>query len=140
MTLSDHKIEMSKVAPALQCIEYHEVVVQVFKNNLVMIRFRNNCAIGAQHLKNAMDAAKKLANKPRCKVILYVEPGVVYTAEGRAYSHSKDHMQNKIAWAAISSSSLRIFFVNMIQKIRNDGVPYRMFKGVDEAMHWLETA
>lgn len=140
MTQMENKVDKSTFTRALQSIEFHDMVVQVFKNNLVMVSFRNNCAIGVHHLKNAMDAAQKLVNKPQCKVLVYIEPGVVYTPEGKAYSFSTDHLKHKLAWAAVSNSGWQIFINNLSQKMKGSNVPFRMFKRVDEAMDWLESA
>ena len=122
-----------------QSIEFQDSVVQILRNNMVLVKFKKNCVVGAQHFKVVMQAAHQMLNRQKYKVIVCTEPGVVFTKEGLEYSSSTDHMKYKIAWASVSDSKAKIFFTNLFQSIRSKDVPFKMFTNVDDAMLWLET-
>lgn len=122
-----------------QSIEFQDSVVQVLRNNMVLVRFKKNCVVGAQHFKMVMQAAHQMLNRQKYKVIVCSEPGVIFTKEGLEYSSSTDHMKYKIAWASVSDSKAKIFFTNLFQSIRTKDVPFKMFTNIDDAMLWLET-
>lgn len=106
---------------------------------MILLRFKKNCVVNAQHFKTAIQAAMQMLNKPRYKVIVLAEPGVVFTKEGLAYSNSYDHMKHKIAWASVSENKSKVFFTNLIQHFKAKKVPFKMFRRVDEAVNWLES-
>lgn len=128
-----------KSISVLQSIEFQDSVVQILKNNMVLVKFKSNCIVGAQHFKLVMQAAHQMLNRQKYKVIVCTEPGVTFTKEGLDYSNSNEHMKYKIAWASVTDSSTKIFFTNLLQRVRSTEVPFKMFKCVDDAMLWLET-
>ena len=53
-----------------QSIEFQDSVVQVLRNNMVLVRFKKNCVVGAQHFKMVMQAAHQMLNRQKYKVIV----------------------------------------------------------------------
>lgn len=138
--MEQHTKESSdyKTISVTQSIEFQDSVVQVLKNNMILVKFKRNCIVGANHFKVVMQAAHQMLNRQKYKVIVCTEPGVTFTKEGLEYSNSNEHMKYKIAWASVTDNSTKIFFTNLFQSIRSSDVPFKMFKCVDDAMLWLE--
>lgn len=119
--------------------EHKEATLEWYENDLVICRYKAPSDVDVELINRInADILAMVEDRPYT-VIVFAEPGVNFTAEGRAYGAEKGHAGNKKAWAAVSDNLAQILVVNFFVRFNKPKIPFKLFKKESEAREWLNT-
>jgi hypothetical protein len=137
--MQNNQFELQERLPTLiKEFDYPELSIQLHKKNLFILHYKKNVQITEDLMKKVNDKLFDMVSHQKFRVLVEAEFGVVVTEDARVYSLREDQIINKIAHAAVANSLGKVVFANLLIKIKQNDVPFKMFKTQNSAIRWLD--
>jgi hypothetical protein len=134
--MENHLLELD-AARLLKKVEHKEFILEYYEDYTIVLKYKAPFDVDVPLIERVNTEIINLVQDHAYTTIVFAEPGVNFTAEGRAYGAEKGNGGNKVAWAAVTDSLAQILVFNFFMRFNKPHVPFKLFKTEKEARKWL---
>lgn len=135
--MENHTLEID-TARVLKKTEQKEFNVECYEDFTIVIKYKAPYDVDVPLIERVNTEILNMVQNNAYTAIVFAEPGVNFTAEGRVYGAEKGHVGTKKAWAAVTDNLAQILVVNFFMRFNKPQIPFKLFKTEKEARKWLQ--